>query len=144
MPIRTITHTGHGLTVTMRERLGSDALDKSTLFFALREHLKKQTGLDDNLSSRLWMRVDFVVGVIQQTVALDGDGRFDVPGAYASDDEVVDFYEFMMNRPAKVIEFLQAALKLVNAEPVPNPIGAPNEQKPASAPVADSLLVPTN
>lgn len=146
MPVKQITHidTANSLTVIMRERLGSDALDKPTLFFALREHIKKQTGLGDDLTTRLWMRLSFVANVIQQTVSLTGDDRFDIPAPYASDEDIADFYDFMMARPESVIVFLKAALKLVNAEPDPNPNGAPNEQKPASAPVADSLLVPTN
>lgn len=136
MPVRTITHTSEkdGLTVVMRERTGGDALDFPTLVLALREYLKKQTGLDDTLTPRLWMRVMFVVNVIQQTTRLSGKNRFDIPSAYAPDDDITDFYEFLMGRSEDVIKFFEAALKLVNkAEPAPNPIGSGSETPSANA-----------
>lgn len=146
MPVRTITHTDKDLelTVTMRERIGSDALDTPTLFYALREHLKRQTGLGDDLTPRLWMRITFVLNIIQQTISLEGGNRFDIPGSYAADDDIADFYDFMMTRPEKVIEFFKGALKLVKDEPAPNPNGAPNETSSESAPAIDSLPVPSN
>lgn len=137
--MKQVPHETPTLTITMREKLGVDELDSPLLFYILREHLKKQTRLGDNLAPLLWTRITFAVEVIQQTVTIEGPDRFDVPSAYASEDEITDFYDFLMSRPLDVIKGFQAALKKVETKSVPNLDGAKDEPVSDNAPNPDSL-----
>lgn len=137
--MKQVTHETEDLIITMREKLGMDELDSPLLFFILREHLKKQTGLGDNLAPLLWTRITFVIEVIQQTVSVAGKGRFDIPNVYATEDEIADFYDFMMGRSTEVIKAFQETLKKVAPKSVPNQDGAKKEPVSDNAPKPDSL-----
>lgn len=124
MPAKEITRKDDkaNLQAVLREKLGSDALDSTYIHGILAAYIRKsmKAGPDFNLSNRIWARIIFVTDVMLQTVSLSGEGRFDVPGIDATDEDITDFYEFMMIRPANVIDFFRHGFLAFDALPNPN------------------------
>lgn len=132
-----ITYEKDGLTGVFREKLGADVLDEPNIHILLGAHIAKQLGANfDKLPNRFWTRIIFVTNVMQQTVSLSGEDRFEVPGVYATEDEITDFYDFMMRLPVSMIEFFKEGLARFDEVPLvtgENDASASvNAQEPAS------------
>lgn len=143
--MKQITHEDNGLKVVMRELTGADVLDRGSfvrnLALSIATPLGKVNAKGDiDLSDRIWRRIGHIVDVVQQTVSFEGEGAFDIPSKDAPDEDVFDFYTFLTGRPGLYVEFFQAALKKVNADPAPNPNGASTEKPSVNAPQPDSEL----
>jgi hypothetical protein len=108
------------LWATFREKLGSDVLDASTIHHTLADHIRKDIKVADasKLPNRFWGRILFVTNVLQQTVRLEGKGRFDIPDIDAPTEDITDFYEFMMARDEETIEFFREGLRKFDAVPL--------------------------
>lgn len=114
-----ITYEKNGLTAVFREKMGADVLDERNIHLLIGTHIAKQLGLGfDKLPNRFWTRIIFVTNVMQQTVSLSGEDRFDIPGTYATDDEITDFYDFMMTLSADMIDFFTGGLAKFDAAPL--------------------------
>lgn len=129
MPAKQVSHENVKLELwaTFREKLGSDVLDASTIHHIIAEHIRKQIKIAEAASvpKRFWGRILFVTDVLQRTVRLEGKGRFDIPSIDAPDEDIVDFYEFMMNRDEETIEFFREGLR--KFAPAPLETGDKNE-----------------
>lgn len=143
MKEKRVTHEANGLKAVFREKLGSDVLDASVVHHILAEHIGKQLKVKDSskIPNRFWARILFVTNVIQQTVSLEGEDRFEIPNIDSPAEDITDFYEFVMALSADLIDFFREGLRKFDA--VPLVTGAPDDSNSASAPVQDSL-VPTN
>jgi hypothetical protein len=124
--MKQITHEDGDLMVVMRELTGADVLDRPSLTRALALTIATPLGKVDakgniDLPNRIWGRIGQVIGIIQQTV--ESKGPLAVPSVDAPDKDIFDFYIFLTTQPGQYVEFLQAALKKVNADPAPNPSG---------------------
>jgi hypothetical protein len=124
MPARQIVHEKDGLRAVLREKLGSDVLDAPSIHMVMINHIAKELRIEDikNVPNRFWGRVVFVTNIMQQIIRLEGDDRFDVPNIDAPAEDVIDFYEFMMERPESIVDFFREAFK--RFEPDPLAIGA--------------------
>lgn len=138
MAARQITHEANGLKAVLREKLGSDVLDASIVHNVLAEYIAKQIKVKDisKLPTRFWSRILFVTNIMQQTVSLEGDDRFDIPTIDASEEDMADFYEFLMGRSEETINFFRDGFRKFDTDP--NLIGASSESTSAGAPVQDS------
>lgn len=146
--VKQITHEANGLKIVMREMTGADVLDRPNLLRALALSIAtpmKRVDKDGNINlpDRLWSRIGHVIDVIQQTVSFtgdnDGQGSFVIPSVDDSDEEIFEFYQFLIGLPGSYVKFFQDALNKINATPVPNPDGAKTETPSVNAPEPDSL-----
>jgi hypothetical protein len=126
MPARQIVHEKDGLRAVLREKLGSDVLDAPSIHMVMASHIAKELRIEDptKIPNRFWGRIVFVTSLMQQTIRLEGDDRFDVPSIDASDEDILDFYKFITGPSISpdVIDFFRDAFKKL--DPVPLAIGA--------------------
>jgi hypothetical protein len=145
MPAKQITHKEGGLTAVFREKLGADVLDASTVHHILAQHIAKQLRITDaaKLPSRFWGRFIFVSDVMQQTVSLAGDDRFDIPTIDASPEDIVDFYDFVMQLPEKTIEFFRTGLRKFENVPLVTGGSDDSDSKDESAEETETTVTET-
>lgn len=129
MPLRQITHEAYGLKAVMRERSGADVFDAVLIQKVLVDYCAKQIKPPlksaTDLPNHLWQKIFFVTYLIQQTVSLEGKDRFDIPAVDAPAEDIIEFFEFVMGLPARVITFFQEAVS--RFDELPNPDGGPED-----------------
>lgn len=148
MPAKQVKHVSVELELeaVFREKTGADVLDASTIHHVLAEHIAKQLKAKDatKLPNRFWGRIVFVTNIIQQTVSLDGKGRFDIPSIDDASEDITDFYDFMVSPEIteKQIDFFRDGMRKLDSVPLGN--GASKEKPLVDAPVLGSLAIKEN
>lgn len=139
--MRQITHTTDSISITVRERIGMDELDYSTIILALRDHVMASGAFKTHkdIPNRVWGRIGHVTNVIQQTLSVEGEKRIDVPAPHASDEDLGAFYDFYLSLPDEsIVKAFSTVLELISKEPDPNPIGPSTEGDSTSSSNPDS------
>lgn len=126
MPAKQIKHVSVELEMSwvLREKTGVDALDAPIIHHILAEHIAKQIKVKDTskIPNRFWSRIVFITNLMQQSVSLDGRGRFDIPSIDAPAEDITDFYDFMVSAEIseKQIDFFRDGLRKFDAPPNPD------------------------
>lgn len=110
-------------SITVREQLGRDVGTSRYVQIVLREHLKKEMGVS-KLPDIAWETIIPVTNIVTQTMSTDGNLPFRVPSSSDPEQDIITFYECLMDLPGRYMRAFEAALEKVNAEPDPNPSGA--------------------
>lgn len=119
--MREITVEKDGLSVTVRESIGSDVVEAPYIHAVIGEALAQRAGLNEikSLPPRAWNSIVIVTSIIQQVVTVGGEWPFLFPDI-DNNAEIVAFYDAALKEAAVYITLLKEALKKVETSPIPN------------------------
>lgn len=130
----TVTHPDGDFAITVREQLGRDIGNGYFVRLTIRDAIRAQLGLGENASipDVLWENISTVSKAITQTVETSGAIPFEVPPCSAPLDEIVAFYECLLDLPGRYLKAFADALKKIEEPPVPLETGSKDDEPSTS------------
>lgn len=129
--MKTTKFTWRTATITVREKIGQDAIDENTIRVRVLASLYPQRQVRDTPDIE-WRRVMAFTNILLQTVSIEGEFPFALPSPESPTDSIVQAYQDVMNAPASLIDDYDTAMRSLELSETDflAPTNAKTDEKP--------------